>query len=177
MTWICAACGAEHEQNKPPCQQCAHEQFAKVTEQGRPEVESSANVEWQCKECGRWHMRNNPPCNRCGNMSLEAAIVESGTRSSGVEREESASSPSVTKQITFVTVFSYLYGLPIAILGLYNLSNSVLGGASLFLAGAIALPTFRSQFRKQWNVEFSGGAIFALSVAFWAIAPWILNGS
>lgn len=178
MTWICAACGAEHEQNKPPCRQCANEQFAKVPEQNTPPaVESSANIEWQCKECGRWHMRNNPPCNQCGNMSLEAAIVESETASSGSAREESDFAPAVPKRITFATVFSYLYGLPIAILGLLNLSDSLLGGASLFLAGAIALPTFRTRLRKQWHVEFSGGGILAISVVFWVIALWLLNGS
>lgn len=71
MPWICADCGAEHDDHSPPCRECGSERFAQLAED-EAEITSMADVQWACKQCGRIHQRNSPPCKDCGGMQFSA---------------------------------------------------------------------------------------------------------
>lgn len=67
MSWRCERCGAEYEDDDPPCEECGHGWFEEVSEP----VAARAREVWECTECGRTHARNSPPCARCGNHDFQ----------------------------------------------------------------------------------------------------------
>jgi len=70
--WVCADCGARHEENDPPCRQCAGEQFARLEDNTveRKDLEP-IEISWACTDCGERHVKNSPPCNKCGGVQFE----------------------------------------------------------------------------------------------------------
>jgi len=66
--WICASCGARHEERNPPCTSCAGEEFAKLEASSTERIEQSADVAWICEDCGTRSPRNNTACKECGGF-------------------------------------------------------------------------------------------------------------
>lgn len=172
MTWICANCGEKHEDNDPPCKNCAHEQFAQLDQKDVPEqIESTGTVEWRCKECGTRHVNNNPPCKNCNNMHFE--LVE-GTPSDSVDDggESDMNAGRLKKtRVTATKITVYLIGISTLVGGLlYLFGGSPLFGAPLVISGLITVPFTRSMITNKFNLELSRGAILLQYILAWMTA-------
>ena len=172
--WICANCGARHESNNPPCQRCAHEQFARLEEDDSSErIESTDRIEWECTECGTRHVRNNPPCNNCGNMTMETVYLdeeESERQSGGSGYPFSGSEDS--RKITLRLVAAYAFG----ILAILNFTGaliylSVLPGILFIVAVFSVFPPARRSLERRFNIQLSTPA----AVTIYAVATFAGN--
>ena len=185
MPWICASCGAQHDENDPPCHQCAGEQFAKLDESRSSiqRVDGVQHIEWHCKNCGESHLKNNPPCKRCGGMDFQAVHIDepapaadggvaafdrTGTRDATIS--ESRSEP---RQVTLRSVGYVLWVVWMCLSTVGGIMTG-LGPAVLFFAATLlSVRTTRYKIYDVLNIELSRaalytfGAILYLSGNFW----------
>jgi ribosomal protein L40E len=93
--WICASCGARHEERNPPCTSCAGEEFAKLEASSTDRIEQSADVAWICEDCGTRSPRNNTACKECGGFQYAqlANGSNTGTEFEGDQTSSARSSP------------------------------------------------------------------------------------
>lgn len=166
--WICTSCGEKHNENNPPCTSCAGEQFARIVDDtSAPEtIDSTETIHWHCTDCGESHMKNNPPCKHCGGMTLEPVRVQPNPTASSTPRQSKSHDYSSPRRVTLPKIVNYLYGGSLTLLGLIGMTNTLAVGVFTFLAGAITLPQFRGRLRAHFNLDFSSGAIVALSLLF-----------
>lgn len=172
MTWICANCGEKHEDNNPPCKNCAHGQFAQLDQKDVPErIESTESVEWRCKECGTQHVNNNPPCKNCNNMHFELVKATSSDSIDNGSKSDMDTGRLRKTRVTATKITVYLIGLLTLFGGLlYLLVGSPLFGAPLVITGVITIPFTRGIIMDKFNLELSRGAILLQYILAWITA-------
>lgn len=171
--WVCASCGARHDENDPPCRNCAGEQFARLENPSTPRITDTASVTWACTECGTKSPRNGTPCETCGSFSYER-VDESSTSTSSTNN--SSVPGSGTRDITLRWLLCYIFGIPVGLIGLGSIFvlGELLIGTLYTLSAAVAMPYSRTRIERRFNINLSTGAVAAIVVVLYATAGYFV---
>lgn len=184
MTWICASCGANHDENDPPCRQCAGEQFAKLDETRSPvqRIDGVQHTQWECKSCGENHPKNNPPCKRCGGMDFQAVhtgepapAADGGVASfNRTSNEDSFAEPDGRRKITLWSIGYYLLLIWMALTAIGGLISGIVPAVLAISAFLLTLRTSRSKLFDTLSLDVSNGVLYvSIAVCYFGANIWI----